>query len=186
MGKAKGVPAPQHTEEQKIALSEKVCELYETQNATLESCCEAVGISDGSFYLWCSKIGQIGERYKKAKQKNEDHYFEERLKPKLMTAMERLITDMDEEKAVTEELAHQGLKTGDTRTIITKTRREANPTAVIFGMKGVFPDKFAERTKTETTLTLVNGAEMTPEQVDAAIDAALIAARSEASKEGKP
>ena len=164
MGRAKGVPSPLHTEKEKVALSEKVCELYETQNATIESCCEAVGISDGSFRLWCKQINEIGERYKKAKEVFEAHYFEERLKPKLMTAMERLITDMEDEKHVTEELAHQGLKTGDTRTVITKTRREANPTAVIFGMKGVFPDKFAERTKTESTLTIQSGNELSAEQ----------------------
>lgn len=164
MGRAKGVPSPLHTNEQKIALSEKVCELYETQNATIESCCEAVGISDGSFRLWCKQIDAIGERYKKAKEVSEAHYFEERLKPKLMTAMERLVTDMEEEKEVTEELAHQGLKTGDTRKITTKTRREANPTAVIFGMKGIFPDRFAERTKTESTLTIHSGNELSAEQ----------------------
>jgi len=164
MGRVKGAAAPQHTEKEKIALSIKVCELYETQNATIVSCCEAVGISNGSFYLWCEQIEEIGNRYKKAKQKVEHHYFEERLKPKLMTAMERLITDMEEEKIVEEELAHQGVKTGDTKKIVTKTKREANPTAVIFGMKGVFPDKFAERTKTETTLTVIGGGDMSPEK----------------------
>lgn len=164
MGKSKGVPTPLHTEKEKIALSEKVCELYETQNATIESCCQAVGISDGSFRLWCKQISEIGERYKKAKEVFEENYFEERLKPKLMTAMERLISDMEEEKHVIEELAHQGLKTGDIRTVTTKTRRDPNATAVIFGMKGAFPDKFADRTKTESTLTIQSGSELSPEQ----------------------
>lgn len=167
MGRVKGAPAPQRTDKEKIVLSEKVCELYETQNATIESCCEAVGISDGSFRLWCRQIAEIGERYKKAKEVFEQQYFEERLKPRLMTAMERLITEMEDEKVVVEELAHQGLKTGDSRTVITKTKREANPTAVIFGMKGVFPDRFVERTKSESTVTISNGGELSTEQFEA-------------------
>lgn len=167
MGRVKGKAAPQHTLNQKIELSEKVCELYETQQSTIESCCEAVGVSITTFRLWTAQIAQIGERYKKAKQVFEENFFEERLKPKLLTALERLVTDMEEEKVVEEDLAHQGLKTGDTRKVVTKTKREANPTAVIFAMKGMFPDKFAERTKNESTLTVISGNEMTPEQYEA-------------------
>lgn len=164
MGKQKGVGTPLHTEAEKIALSKRICEIYETQHCTIESAAESVGITVRSFHLWANQISEISETYKKAKAKSEEHFFEERLKPKLMTAMERLISDIEEEKHVIEELAHQGLKTGDIRTVTTKTRRDPNATAVIFGMKGAFPDKFAERTKTESTLTIQSGSELSHEQ----------------------
>ena len=164
MAKAKGVGTPLHTEAEKIALSKKICEIYETQNCTIESACEAVGITSRSFYFWAAQISEISETYKKAKSKSEEHFFEERLKPKLMRSIERLISEREEEKEVIEELAHQGLKTGDVRSVKTKSKADPNVTAVIFAMKGLFKERFAELSKTESTLTIVNGAEMSPEQ----------------------
>lgn len=163
MAKAKGKSAPQHSEAEKIALSKKICEIYETQNCTLDSACEAVGITSRSFYLWAVQISEISETYKKAKSKAEEHFFEERLKPKLMRSIERLVDERDEEKEVLEELAYQGVKTGDSRKIVTKSKADPNVTAVIFAMKGLFKERFAELSKTESTLTIVNGAEMSPE-----------------------
>ena len=48
MGKRKGVAAPQHTEEQKLALAKQVCDLYESQWATIESVCKEVGIGEST------------------------------------------------------------------------------------------------------------------------------------------
>jgi len=69
MAAAKGISKPEYTFEEKTAFVERVCELYETQHATVESCCEAVGISVRSFSLWVSQFAEFTERYKKAKAK---------------------------------------------------------------------------------------------------------------------
>lgn len=145
MAARKGESKPEYTEEQRADIVERVCNLYESQNVTIESCCEAVGISQAIFYLWTAKYGEIGERYKKAKSRAEDHWFENVLKPKAIRATELLLEQREVEESKTEELAHQGLKTGDSRTIITKSIIQPNATAAIFAMKGVFPGVFRER-----------------------------------------
>jgi len=142
MAKAKGVPAPHHTDEEKIALSEKVCDLYETQNATLKSCCEAVGISDRSFYLWGAQISQIAERYKKAKDKSVEIYWDA-LREKAQKSLELLIegttyTERKEESGV-------GATGMISKTTETEIRVLPNPTSVIFALKGEFPGRFSDK-----------------------------------------
>jgi hypothetical protein len=148
MGKRKGVAAPQHTEEQKIALAKQVCDLYESQWATIESVCKEVGIGESTFRLWAVQIEEIGEMYKKAKTKSEEHYFEERLKPKAMRSLERLIEGFEDKQEVEEDVVWQGIVVKDKETNVplrknkvTRSKVAPNPTSVIFGMKLAFPEK---------------------------------------------
>lgn len=164
MGRVKGAPAPQHTEKEKIALSEKVCELYETQNATIESCCEAIGISDGSFRLWCRQIAEIGERYKKAKELSVELYWD-RLRDKAQRGLERLVegttyTEIRRENG-------EGPKGPITKTVEAEVVIMPNPISVIFALKGEFPDRFVERTRSDATVTISNGGELSAEQFEA-------------------
>lgn len=151
MGKQKGVAAPQHTEEEKILLAQRVCDLYESQWATIESICKEVGIGVSTFRLWAVQIGEIGEMYKKAKTKSEEHYFEERLKPRVMRSLEKLVEGFDEVQEVEEDVVWQGIMIKDDdglpmrKNKVTKSRVAPNPTSVIFGMKVVFPDKTKDR-----------------------------------------
>lgn len=160
MAKEKGKAAPHHTDEEKISLSKRICEIYETQHCTLDSACEAVGITSRSFYLWAAQISEISETYKKAKVKSEEHYFEERLKPKVMRSLEKLV----EGQTYTETRREEGSgPQGPTfKTVETDVTVLPNPTSVIFAMKGIFKDRFAELSKTETTLTVVNGGDIDP------------------------
>lgn len=141
----KGTRKPEYTQDQKTYIVERVCELYESQNATIESCCEQVGIPRTTFSLWCAQFVEFGERYKKAKLTAEENWFENILKPKALRATELLLEEREIEETKTEELAHQGLKTGDSRTITTRTKQQPNATTAIFAMKGAFPEKFKDK-----------------------------------------
>lgn len=148
MGRVKGVAAPQHTTDEKISLSKRVCEVYESQWCTIESACLEAGVSESSFRLWCVQIEEIGEMYKKAKAKSEEHYFEERLKPKAMRSLEKLIDGFEDEQEVDEDVVWQGIPVKDLETgaqlrknKVTRSKVAPNPTSVIFGMKLVFPEK---------------------------------------------
>lgn len=161
MGKIKGVAAPHHTLEQKLSLVRRACEVYESQWCTIESACESVGLSESTFRLWMVQNTEIAEIYKKAKAKSEENYFEERLKPKAMRSLEKLIDGFDEKQEVEEDVYWQGvlMKGTDDKPLrknkVTKSRVAPNPTSVIFGMKMAFP----ERTKEGVDIT-TNGKEV--------------------------
>jgi hypothetical protein len=151
MGKQKGVAAPQHTQEEKIALAKQVCDLYESQNCTLESACESVGLPQATFYLWKAQIVEIGEYYKKAKENADEFYWHELLRPKLKTSLQLLVEGFDEVHEMEEDVVWQGVMVKDDndkpmrKNKITKSRVAPNPTSVIFGMKVVFPEKTKDR-----------------------------------------
>lgn len=147
MGRTKGKSAPHHSLEEKLSLATKACEVYESQWCTIESACESVDLSVSTFRLWTVQIAEIGEIYKKAKARAEEHYFEERLKPKAMRALEKMIDGFDESQEVEEDVYWQGVLMkgeGDAplrKNKVTKSRVAPNPTSVIFGMKMAFPEK---------------------------------------------
>jgi transposase-like protein len=146
----KGQKKPEYTQEERADIVERVCQLYESQNATLESCCAQIGISYDSFYLWCVQFQDFKERYKKAKTAAGEHFFENVLVPKAMTATELLLMEREIEDQKEEPLAWQGLKTGDTRIIKTRSKVQPNATTAIFIMKGAFPETFKDRTDVTT------------------------------------
>lgn len=145
MSARKGEAKPQHTEEEKAAIVERVCELYETQHATLESCCAAAGVSDRLFYLWLAKNSGFSERYKKAKQNQDVIYWEEVIRPKAKTALEKLLEGQETEDIEIRELSDKGVLTGDKAQTVKRGRTTPNPTAVIFALKGEYPERFVER-----------------------------------------
>lgn len=162
----KGKPTVNATEEQKILLSRQICDLYASQNATIASCCEAVGVQERTFRLWVQKNAEVSEMYKNAKEKANIILWD-RIREKATRALEKLI----EGQTYTETRRETGTSGPN---IIDKTVKSEvfvtpNPTAVIFALKGEFPERFAERTKTDITSggepLNGNAAPATPEQL---------------------
>ena len=141
----KGQSKPTYTHEERTEIVERICEMYESQHATIESCCEAGGIDRSTFSLWCAKYSEYSDRYKKARLAAADHFFENILVPKAMTATEMLLTEREVEEEKEEELAYQGVRTNDSRKIKTRSKQQPNATAAIFVMKAAFPERFKER-----------------------------------------
>jgi hypothetical protein len=138
---AKGEKKIQHTDDQKEKVVERVCEMYESQNATIESCCQVAGISSRVFNLWCAKNSDFAERYKKAKEVQDKRYWEEIIKPLAKTALQKhLEVEFSEEER---DVVYEGVKTGE----IQKTKKFIlpNPTISIFALKGLYPSMFADR-----------------------------------------
>lgn len=126
---------------------ERICALYETQHATIESCCEAVGINVRTFYVWISEDSQFSERYKKAKAQQDAAYWEEVIKPLSKTALQKLLQGGTR----TEKKSEQGENANGSFSKDTESEIEflPNPTAAIFALKGLYPEMFAERSKVE-------------------------------------
>lgn len=156
MGKLKGIAAPQHSEEEKIRLSKQVCDLYESQNCTLESACNEVGIPMRTFHLWNAQIAEIAEYYKKAKENADEFYWNELLRPKLKTSLQVLVEGFQDVQEVEEDVVWQGVMAKDSdgnalrKNKVTRSHVAPNPTSVIFGMKVVFPEKTRDRTDVTT------------------------------------
>lgn len=146
----KGQPQTHYTEEEKIRLGKLVCELYESQGATLESCCKAVGISDRLFRLWAVQVSEVSEAYKKVKAV-QDQIFWDRIKPIAKTAFERLLSG--ETKTERKDESGTGANGPFTKESITTSEILPNPTVTIFAMKGVYPDMFVEKTQAEVNHT---------------------------------
>lgn len=141
MGK-KGEPEKKHTLEEKIDLSTKVCDLYSSQNATLKSCCDAVGVSENTFYYWTVHVEEVKELYKKAKESSTEIYWD-KLRQKAQKSLERLI----EGEKYFETKSESGIAASGPieKTTISEVVVLPNPTSVIFALKGEYPGRFSDR-----------------------------------------
>lgn len=153
MGAKKGEPKPQHTEAQKREIVERVSKLYASQQSTLASCCEACGISPSVFYLWITENGEFGETYKKAKAKQDDVYWD-MLRPLAKSSLQRLLEGEETEDTELKDLSFQGVLTNQKAETVKRGKTQPNPTAVIFALKGLYPDMFADRHKIESDVTV--------------------------------
>lgn len=142
--------AAERTTEERRELANVICELYESENVTIESCCSENGISVRTFRNWVDQDSEIAARFKNAKQKHSKN-GKERIKEKAVDALERLVVGYWVEETETVELYG---KTGDLagRQIKTKKRYVGpNPTAVIFTLKNADPENWNENIQVEMT-----------------------------------
>lgn len=141
MAAKKGAKKPQFSPEEKAEIVERICLLYESQNATIESCCEAVGIADRTFLLWRSENAEFADRFKKAKAIQDENYWQDVIRPLGKRAIQKhLEVEFAEEE---KDVVYEGVKTGE----IQKTKKWIlpNPTVTIFAMKGLYPEMFVDR-----------------------------------------
>ena len=144
---AKGEKQIKYTEEQRAEIVERICLLYESQNATIASCCQACGITDRTFLLWVAADSALSERYKKAKAVQDDNYWESIIRPLAKTALQKHLEVEYADKDV--DVVYQGVPVKDKEGNPAKQRTREfvlpNPTLTIFAMKGLYPEKFADR-----------------------------------------
>ena len=144
MATKKGKPKPQYTKKQKATIVNKVCNLYASQYATLESCCDASGISVRAFRYWVAEDADFAELYKKAKATQNDYYWEELVKPKAKSALLRRI-----EGETKKEVKRDGEMVNGKFVMKKKTETTSeilpDTTMTIFAMKGLYPEMFKER-----------------------------------------
>ena len=162
----KGTSKPEYTHEQKAQFVERICELYETQNATLASCCESVGIAERSFSLWVGQFAEFAERYKKAKQNQDVHYWQDIIKPLAKTSLQRILEGEEYEDTEIRDLSDKGILTGHTAQTVKRGKTPPNVTAVIFALKGEFPERFADRSQVNMQIENIEGEILTPAQLD--------------------
>lgn len=149
MSAEKGKSKPEYTEDEKSAFVDTICEVYRSQHCTLESACNIAGISVRTFLLWRTQNAEFADRYKKAKEIQQAAYWEDMITPLVDSSLQRLLRG----EKVTEKRTKVE-RNGQGETVITEqtiTEKEILPTAsvVIFTAKGVYPDKFGDKTRVE-------------------------------------
>ena len=154
MAKKKPTPrkpsAAERTPEERRQVANAICELYENDHVTIQSCCGEHGIAVRTLRNWAENDAEIATRFKNAKQKHSKN-GKERIKEKAVDALERLVVGYWVEETETVELYG---KTGDLagRQIKTKKRYVGpNPTAVIFTLKNADPENWNENIHVEMT-----------------------------------
>lgn len=135
--------SPKYKYEEKAEIVKKICDLYESQDATIESCCKSCGISDRVFRYWLVEHSEFSELYKKARMNQDEFYWEHVIRPKAKKSLSRLI-DGEEYEEIRVETGEAPMGPIDKKSI-TKKVVLPNPTAVIFAMKGEYKQRFAER-----------------------------------------
>ncbi len=169
MGVKKGSAKLQTNLPERTEIVERVCELYESQHATVESCCAAAGIDSRTFRLWVSQNADFAERYKKAKERQRQVYWQDVIRPLAETALQRLLAGQTLKTTTVEDLTFQGSLTNERATTEKEAETAPNPTAVIFALKGLEPEMFADRQKVEQSGSIAvnaNFGELTAEQAE--------------------
>jgi hypothetical protein len=133
--------------EERIAKANAICELYESGNVTIESCCEEHGIAVRTFWNWANENAEISARYKKAKEQH-GKVGKEGLREKALDGLGRLLMGYWVEE--TETMVRKGAM-ACTETKTKKRFIGPNATAVIFALKTIDPANWGETNQFETS-----------------------------------
>jgi len=129
--------------QEKLKKAAGVCDLYATDDYTLEDCCRNQGISPATFYNWVDQYGEIRGRYKKAQAKAESAYFT-RLKIKSRKSLEKRVSGYEvEEKKVEYKNVDGKLKV--VSQVVTKKFVQPSDTAIIFSLTNKDPENFKHK-----------------------------------------
>ena len=100
------------------------------------------------------QYAEFAERYKKAKANQDAHYWQDIIRPLTKTSLQRLLEGEETEDTEVRDLSDKGLLTGHTAQTVKRSKTQPNATAVIFALKGLYPDMFADRHKIESDVTV--------------------------------
>lgn len=133
-----------YTPEEVEAFMVKILSAIENENASVNSACDSVGISRKTFYNWIDENIQFTQRYKKAKEAANAAYWENIIKPKAKTALERLLDgEIVVERKVYKRINSEG-EEEITEIVETHKPITTNPTSAIFANKIIYPELLKE------------------------------------------
>lgn len=110
--KKSGLPRPSKgrdlTKKQKIDIAKSVCELYKSDEYTLDSILKDHGIkSDATWYIWLREIKEIKELYSEA-QIIKNQVYRGRLQARARTSLEKLVEGYTVELQEVEQIPGEG------------------------------------------------------------------------------
>jgi len=143
------------TTKQKIEVANRIFEQYATGLYTLESCCEAEGITDRTLRNWAEKISAISASLKKAKIEAEENSRAD-LREKARFGLLKKVTGFE----VTEKKTFYDADDNVTKIIETTKYIPPSDTAIIFVLTNLDPDNFKHLRAVEVTAEAEPGPEI--------------------------
>jgi hypothetical protein len=122
----------------KIKMSQKICQLYELGGVTLDSCCGELGVTARTFWNWCADVSEIAELFKKAKDAHS-RVEKEGIREKASTGLQRLVEGFWVEEQEVEEIFNKKNELVGKRVKKRKKYISPNATAIIFALKNSDP-----------------------------------------------
>lgn len=156
------MPKPQKgrklTDEQRLDIARKVCEMYATDKYTIAACLSANGIeSESTWRKWQEEIAEIAELYKGAIEKKEMMYrvnLKERARTGLEKSIEGYTVELEETEG--EDFTDEH---GQRRVRITKRKKRqvhfrGSVQAQIFALVNIDSETFKHRNSAEAEVPL--------------------------------
>jgi len=131
---------------EKIEVAGRICEQYATGLYTLESCCEAEGITYRTLRNWAEKISEISGSLKKAKIEADESSRQD-LREKARQGLRLKVTGHE----VTEKRTFYDEEGNVTKIIETTKYIPPSDTAIIFALTNADPDNFKHLRAVEVT-----------------------------------
>jgi hypothetical protein len=155
-----------HNDEEKIEVTNRICEIYQSQRVTLASACEAAGINERTFRVWRAANTDIAGLWKNAKSAQTEIYWQDVLKPLAETAFEKLLKGQTVYLKHTEgrevvRVAEDGKVEKEfivTRQTVTEKHYQPHPSVVIFAMKLINPEMVQALGEDQMSGTITDGA----------------------------
>lgn len=152
---AKNKTQPKHSDKEKLQLVTAISDLYADGN-TIQSCCEAVGISFRSFYNWTKSDSKLAKIYNDARD-SQAVFFKEKLRPKSYISLEKLVEGYEYEEVKTTGI--NALDENGNEVFIVKgiekikKRVQPNASAVIYSIQSTssFSPDFVQKNKLDIT-----------------------------------
>jgi transposase-like protein len=128
---------------------QKICQLIESDDYTIPEVCKYAGIGESTYHDWRNKYPEFLEAVKKAEEKRLE-LFRKAARSGLLT----LLRGKEYEEVTTEYVEGKPDKDGNTKPKIKSQKKVKkfilpNPTSVIFALKNLDADHFADLFKSE-------------------------------------
>lgn len=132
-------------------ITEKICNLIETEDLIIKEICKRVGIGESTYFEWQNDHPEFAESIKKAQEKRLEFF-----KQSARNGLAFLLNGKEFEEVTTEYVEGKPDADGNTKPKIKLQRKvkkfiPPNPTSVIFALKSLDNDHFFDIVRQELT-----------------------------------
>lgn len=183
-----------HTEEEKKIIFEQVCEIYRSQSCTLESACQACGISDRTFYLWRTQNAEFAQIYIQAREIGRSLHWEQKIQPLVDRGMLLHLQGGERtEKTIKRELKDRKQDDGTViqeMEIVERAEKIIeylpHPGVLMFAAKGLEAGRFIDKSETKVKVSTDDWFDKLPLEKQTAILAIIEEQEEENARNAQP
>lgn len=138
------------TDQDRIDIATKVCDLYAIGKFTIEGCCNDIGVDYNTFWNWCQDLKEIGDLYIKAKEKH-NKATKSRIREKALTALEKMMSTYHVDETEVEEAFDKKNRLTSKKVKVKKRAVTPNITGLIWALKNCDPANWNDQIQMEVS-----------------------------------